>query len=920
MAKKQDARATALYERLSRDDENQGESNSISNQKDYLESYAKRNGFDNIRHFTDDGYSGRNFNRPGFQALLQEIHDDKIGTVIVKDMSRFGRNYLEVGFYTEVLFPQKEVRFIAVNNSVDSEQEAANDFTPFINIMNEWYAKDTSNKIKAVFDARMNEGKRCSGSIPYGYNRLPEDKQTLVVDPVASKVVKRIFELASERKTYAEIARILEADNILIPSAYTAKYHPEQNNHRVFDDPYRWRPTVVKNILFRREYLGHTILKKSIPVNFKTGKRKKVEPEDMLVFENTHEPIIDQELWDKTHKLLDAKRRLKKPSEPYGTHINANKLCGFVFCADCGSRMTITAHKRKDGSRMYNFRCGAYATDQRKCSNHYINAESLEQLVLHTIRRVSSRVITDEEAFAESLRDQNALKRAEKPDREKKELREAKRRYDELDNLIRSLYENYVAKLLPERQYKSLMDQYDREQTELEQRIGELEAALEKNKQQPIRIDRFIEVIKKYKEPTELTDELLRELIDKIIVYQAEGKKKNRTQKIEIYFNFVGKFELAETAEEAAARIAEEKAAEEHKAEIKQRQYERNRLRQEQKKAERYAEREGHKFAKKVCIQCGKEFWPTHATQTLCSDECRKSRETELRKKRIRKPREKQPKESRVCIICGNSYLPNSSAQKTCSLDCRKIMINERQRQYYKDHVAPKDKEKRDEVREQRKVENEGHLYPKRICECCGKEYWPTKQHQRYCSHLCGKRGYRMEKKGLEPSDFDSEHIFAQRECVECGKLFWPNGATHKTCSEECRVSRINRQKREYRQAAKEKKPKPELEPRECAECGKVFVPDCAARIVCSEECFAARRKRKMKGYSNAQAERERLSNPMALIRPRECVECGKLFWPNASTHKTCSEECNASRRRRQQREYKRIERERKKESSLAAT
>ena len=223
------ARITALYERLSRDDEQNGESNSITNQKKYLEDYAHRNGFRNIQHFTDDGFSGVNFNRPGFQSMIKEVEAGNIHTIIVKDMSRLGRNYLQVGFYTEVLFPQKNVRFLAINNSIDSNNASDNDFAPFLNIMNEWYAKDTSNKIKSVFDARMKDGKRCSGSIPYGYNRLPTDKQTLVVDPVASEVIKHIFLLANEGKSPRQIAAVLTEEKILIPSAYAKKYHPDLN-------------------------------------------------------------------------------------------------------------------------------------------------------------------------------------------------------------------------------------------------------------------------------------------------------------------------------------------------------------------------------------------------------------------------------------------------------------------------------------------------------------------------------------------------------------------------------------------------------------------------------------------------------------------------------------------------------------------
>lgn len=265
---------TALYERLSKDDEQQGESNSILNQKQYLEEYAHKNGFVNIQHFNDDGYTGRNFNRPGFQEMLAEIENGKIGTVIVKDMSRFGRNYLQVGFYTEMMFPQKQVRFIAINNSVDSDKPQDNDFTPFLNIMNEWYAKDTSNKIKSIFLSRMNDGKRCSGSIPYGYNRLPGDKQTLVVDPVASKVVKHIFALAADGYNPPTIAKKLTEEEVLIPSAYTLQYHPEQCNRKSEWGCTRWNPTTVREILERQEYLGHTVLRKTIGTNFKTDARR----------------------------------------------------------------------------------------------------------------------------------------------------------------------------------------------------------------------------------------------------------------------------------------------------------------------------------------------------------------------------------------------------------------------------------------------------------------------------------------------------------------------------------------------------------------------------------------------------------------------------------------------------------------------
>ena len=356
---------TALYERLSRDDDLAGESNSITNQKKYLEDYAQKNGFKNIRHFTDDGFSGVNFNRPGFQSLIKEVEAGNVETLIVKDMSRLGRNYLQVGFYTEVLFPQKNVRFLAINNSIDSNNASDNDFAPFLNIMNEWYAKDTSNKIKAVFDARMKDGKRCSGSIPYGYNRLPNDKQTLVVDPVASEVVKRIFLLANEGKSPRTIAELLTEEKVLIPAAYAKKYHPEQYNGTKFSNSYLWGTSSVRTILGRQEYLGHTVLRKSVSTNFKLHKRKETDEDEQYVFQNTHEPIISQELWDSVQKRRCRANR----ASAWGTH--TNRLSGYLYCADCGRRLTLQTHySKKDGSTQYSYRCGGYASRVNGCTAH----------------------------------------------------------------------------------------------------------------------------------------------------------------------------------------------------------------------------------------------------------------------------------------------------------------------------------------------------------------------------------------------------------------------------------------------------------------------------------------------------------------------------------------------------------------------
>ena len=269
------SRITALYERLSRDDDLTGESNSITNQKKYLEDYARRNGFENIRHFTDDGFSGVNFNRPGFQSLIKEVEAGNVETLIVKDMSRLGRNYLQVGFYTEVLFPQKNVRFLAINNSIDSNNASDNDFAPIFEYYERMVCQRHKQQIKAIFDARMKDGKRCSGSIPYGYNRLPSDKQTLVVDPVASEVVKRIFTLANDGKSTRAIAEILTEEKVLTPAAYAKEYHPEQYNGNKFTNPYLWAMSTIRNILGRQEYLGHTDFAKVGKHKFQTSQEKK---------------------------------------------------------------------------------------------------------------------------------------------------------------------------------------------------------------------------------------------------------------------------------------------------------------------------------------------------------------------------------------------------------------------------------------------------------------------------------------------------------------------------------------------------------------------------------------------------------------------------------------------------------------------
>lgn len=546
-----DNRITALYERLSRDDEMQGESNSITNQKKYLEDYAVQHGFGNIQHFSDDGYSGTNLNRPAFNSLLTEIEAGRVGTVIVKDMSRFGRNYLQVGFYTEMMFPKKNVRFIAVNNGVDSANPADNDFTPFLNIMNEWYAKDTSKKIKAVFKAKMRDGKRVSGAVPYGYYRKPEDKQTLYVDEASASVVRRIFQLACDGMGATAIADTLSEDKILIPSAYARQNHPEDCQCTNYHDPYTWNATTVGYILNRREYLGHTVLGKTTRDNFKTKRKRIANEDELLVFYNTHEAIIDQETYDK------AQRMRKRVSPRRNSEQPAHRLSGLLYCADCGSRLAYINSKPKD-EKIYDsnqaFRCSRYHNKYHSCTGHYIKASTIEMLIYQATKRVSQYVLKDEKEFVEQLKAQYELQCEKDNTDDKKELLEAKRRMMDLDDLIKGLYENFTLGRLPERQFNRLMTEYDTEQSSLEQRISELETATERISTKAVQIDKFVRLVKKYRDFEELTTPMLNDFIEKVVIHEAEGgRTKDRTQQVDIYFNFIGNFVLPLSEDEYKA-------------------------------------------------------------------------------------------------------------------------------------------------------------------------------------------------------------------------------------------------------------------------------------------------------------------------------------------------------------------------------
>lgn len=567
---------TALYERLSRDDELQGESNSITNQKHFLEDYARKNGFVNIRHFIDDGVSGTTFDREGFQSMIAEVEAGNVAVIIVKDMSRFGRDYLKVGFYTEVMFKEKGVRFIAINNGIDSSNQQDSDFTPFLNIMNEWYARDSSRKIQAIFKARMQEGKRVSPSVPYGYRRDPDDKQQLIIDPEPAAVVRRIFKLVLEGNGVNRIADILYADKILIPSAYAEKYYPENQHSKSFHDPIRWTNQTIIHILEKREYMGHTVLGKTISESYKTKKRRKATEDELMIFENTHEAIIDEETWNNVQRLIETKRRPKKNGAP------PCRLSGLLYCADCGSKLSHRYNSRNKYDADNSYGCSSYRQYTRNCTMHYIRVSVVEKLILETIREVSAYALSNEKEFVKKVREASDVQQEATMKEYRRRLGKAKRRHEELDDLVKKLYESFATGKIPEKHFDRLLSGYDNEQTTLEAEMQELQTGLDRYGADSVRADRFLELVKRYTDFSELTTPMLNEFIEKVVVHEADKSTGDRVQKVDIYLNFIGAFTVPKME---AALTAEQEAREQRKLQARNREREQNRLRMQRYRA-----------------------------------------------------------------------------------------------------------------------------------------------------------------------------------------------------------------------------------------------------------------------------------------------------------------------------------------------
>ncbi|MBR0597795.1 DUF4368 domain-containing protein [Sinanaerobacter chloroacetimidivorans] len=538
---------TALYCRLSRDDELQGDSNSIVNQKKMLGKYAKDNGFLNPVFFVDDGISGTTFDRPDFQRMIELVEDGKVSAVIIKDMSRFGRDYLKVGLYTEVMFPEKNVRFIAVNDGVDSAY-GDNEFTPFRNIINEWYCRDTSKKIRAVFKAKGQAGEHLSTHPPYGYRKDPANPKQWLVDEEAAQVVQRIFDLCVAGLGPTQIARRLTKDGILTPTAYLQQQGQKTTNP-VPANPCRWVTETVKRILERMEYLGHTVNFKTCRKSYKSKKKLENPPEDRCVFENTHLAIIEQVQWDRVQELRKNKRRPTKTGR-------TSMFSGLLYCADCGAKLYYcTANGFEE--RQNHFVCSNYKSNTGTCSVHFIREVVLYTLVLEHVRGIIRYVRQFEKVFVKQVSRKSAEEQKTALAGKRKALQRAQERTEEIDRLFKRIYEDSASGRLSEERYEKLSADYEAEQKDLQSKISDLQAELTEEEQQAEDTGQFLATVRKYTDIWELTPTILNEFTSKIIIHAPDKSSGKRKQKVEIVYNGVGILDIPELTDEMLRRNRE---------------------------------------------------------------------------------------------------------------------------------------------------------------------------------------------------------------------------------------------------------------------------------------------------------------------------------------------------------------------------
>jgi site-specific DNA recombinase len=483
----------------------------------------------------DDGYSGTNFDRPDWQRLLSQVEEGNIGTVIVKDMSRLGRDYLKVGYYTEVLFPGSDIRFIAINNNVDSANQQDSDFTPFLNIINEWYAKDTSKKIRSVFKSKGQSGKPLCTNPPYGYIKDPEDKMHWIVDEEAAKVVKQAFHLCMQGYGPTQIAKDFSKRKIMNPTAHAKANGINIPDNRGHDDDYVWRGSTIVHMLSRQEYLGHTVNFKTYRKSYKQKKQMKNDPSEWVIFENTHEAIIEEPVFEVVQKIRDGRRRLTPMGE-------MPILSGMLFCADCGNKLYQVRHRGWEHDKEH-FVCATYRKIKGGCSSHQIKNVVVEELLLDGIRRVTAYARDHEDEFVEMVTKKTRIELDKSIRDGKRELEQSQARIKKLDEIIQRLYEDNIEGKISDERFTKMTDNYEAEQHTLENRVAELKSTMTSEKESALGVDHFLALVRKYTDIKELTAEIIREFVEKIHVYKAERIDGRRVQRIKIIYNCIGEFD-----------------------------------------------------------------------------------------------------------------------------------------------------------------------------------------------------------------------------------------------------------------------------------------------------------------------------------------------------------------------------------------
>lgn len=550
---------TALYERLSRDDDLDGESNSIINQKRYLQNFADEHGFTNCKHYTDDGWSGGNFDRPGWKSLIADVEAGKVGVILAKDMSRIGRNYLETGFYTEVVFRKHNVRFIAIANGVDNDQPETGEFVPFLNIMNEWYLKDQSKKITAAYQLRGKSGLPTNNNCLYGYRKDPNVKHHWLVDEEAAAIVRRIYQMACEGHGPYEIARILTKEKVDSPGYYFTKHaYGLRRDYMKETHAHDWNGETVSRILDHQEYMGHT-------VNFRSSKRYYKDtrhanpPEKLLIFENTHEPIVTKETWELAQCALKSKKR----TDTLGV---ANPLTGLLYCADCGQRLYNHRRGPQNAQGVFqsdSYNCSTYMLSRKRetmeCSSHHVSTKALRALILKTIQTVSRYALSNEMEFTRKVREASALQQAQEVKEAKARIRKAQKRCKELDVLIQKLYESYALNKITEKRFDDFLAAYEQEQAELKAVLETDTGELQAYEADSDHIASFLKLARKYRDTDELTTPMIYAYIEKIIVHAPEKINGERHMQLDIYLKFIGNFQVPQTDPTAEEIAAEEK-------------------------------------------------------------------------------------------------------------------------------------------------------------------------------------------------------------------------------------------------------------------------------------------------------------------------------------------------------------------------